>query len=122
MDEESIDGLPALLIRGEAFIDKLALISSHLRSAIRVNEFHVDDSIRIIFYRRSHISNCSEPQSRDRRIFAFVRELVRLAGLEAALHGQPVRIKRDLTIFHAAKLPVISRNETRCSNPALTHS
>ena len=93
MDEESIDGLAALLVGGEAFVDQLTLIPADLRCAVGVDVAAVNDGVGIVLERRGKIANRREAQARHRRILRFVGELVGLPGFEAALQRHPVRIE-----------------------------
>ncbi len=121
MDEEGIDRLASLLVRRKTFVDQLALVTSYLRGAVRVHKLGLHDRVGIIFNCRGKIPDRRKAQSRDRRVLAFVGELVRHARLETALYSEPVRVKRHLPVLQLSKLPVFARDQVRRGHPALAH-
>ena len=111
MGKNAVERHPALLVRVETVVKKVAQKASVLRNPLAIDALCGSDGIRLVFGIGSEIAHRREAQARHDGVFDHVHVFVDLSRMEAAIQMDVPVAGRELSVDGVRKLPLGARND-----------
>ena len=121
MHEHAVEGLVPALVGVEALVEEVAQEAPGLRHAEGHPEPRGEEALRVVLGVRDDVADGGETETAHDRVARAVHELVDLAGLEAARHGDVPRVLHDASVHLTSEAPVAALHHRTGREPAVAH-